>query len=204
MGGGILSCRTPVCLKTAFAVLVQEGGVLLLHGWCAEKENRGKGGSGQGKIGAGVVSCRSMDPVGIPSGSRQDPVRHQFLHIWAPLLASRDPVGIQSGSCRRAPMSGGSQIHKKKHFCNAFARFWLILVASRQVQTRCQKFENWCLTGSRLDPDWIPTGSRLAKSGAQKCKIGARLVPTGSRLDPDWVSSKNTYFLKFEHLFLNF
>ena len=33
-------CRTPVWLKTAFAVLVQEGGVLM-HGWCAEKENRG-------------------------------------------------------------------------------------------------------------------------------------------------------------------
>ena len=61
-------CRTPVWLKTAFAVLVQEGGVLV-HGWCAEKENRGKGGSWQGKIGAGVGSCRSMDPVGIQSGT---------------------------------------------------------------------------------------------------------------------------------------
>ena len=61
-----------------------------MHGWCAEKENRGKGGSGKGKIGAGVGSCRSMDPVGISSGSRRDPVGHQFLHFWAPLLASRD------------------------------------------------------------------------------------------------------------------
>ena len=85
-----IHCRTPVWLKTAFAVLVQEGGGVLVHGWCAEKENKGKGGSGQGKIGAGVGSCRS--------GSRWDPVGHQFLHFWAPLLASRDPVGIQSGT----------------------------------------------------------------------------------------------------------
>ena len=74
-----------------------------MHGWCAEKENRGKGGSGKGKIGANLW---------IQSGSRRDPVGHQFLHFWAPLLASRDPVGIQSGSSR-APMLGGSQIHKK-------------------------------------------------------------------------------------------
>ena len=119
-----------------------------MQDWCAEKENRGKGGSGQGKIGAGVGSCRSMDPVGIPSGSRRDPVGHQFLHFWASLLASRDPVGIQSGSSR-APMSGGSQIHKKQFF----ARFLVILAASRQVQTWCQKLENWCPT--------ISTGSRL-------------------------------------------
>ena len=88
-----------------------------MHGWCAEKENRGKGGSGKGKIGAGVGPCRSMDPVGISSGSRRDPVGHQFLHFWAPLLASRDPVGIQSGSSRdpvgHQSMSGGSHIHKQ-------------------------------------------------------------------------------------------
>ena len=65
-----------------------------MHGWCVEKENRGKGESGKGKIGAGVGSCRSMDPVGIPSG----PSRAPILHFWAPLLASRDPVGIQSGT----------------------------------------------------------------------------------------------------------
>ena len=66
-----------------------------MHGWCAEKENRGKGGSGKGKIGAGVGSCRSMDPVRISSGSRRDPVGHQFLHLGS----SRDPVGHQ---CREA------------------------------------------------------------------------------------------------------
>ena len=103
-------CRTPVWLKTAFAVLVQEGGVLV-HGWCAEKENRGKGGSGKGKIGAGVGSCRSMDQ----SGSRRD---------------RRDPVGIPSGPSR-API--------------------------------------FCIFGHRFWPVGIQSGSRLAKSGAQKC-----------------------------------
>ena len=57
----------------------------------------------------------------------------------------------------------------------------------------------------KLVPDWIPTGSRLAKSGAQKCK---NWCPIGSRLGPDWIPTrflqKNTYFLKFEHLFLKF
>ena len=56
-----------------------------------------------------------------------------------------------------------------------------------------------------VDPDWIPTGSRLAKSAAQKCK---NWCPIGSRLGPDWIPTrflqKNTYFLKFEHLFLKF
>ena len=124
-----------------------------MHGWCAEKENRGKGGSGKGKIGAGVGSCRSMDPVGISSGSRRDPGGHQFLHFWAPLLASRDPVGIQSGTnVGRQPNA------QKTAFLQCFCAFLGDLAASRQVQTWCKKFENWC-----------PTGSRLAKSGAQKC-----------------------------------
>ena len=148
-----------------------------MHGWCAEKENRGKGGSGKGKISAGVGSCRSMDPVRIPSGSCRDPVGHQFLHFWAPLLASRDPVGIQSGSSR-APMSGGSQIHKKYNFCSVFACFSVILAASRQVQTWCQKFENWCPTGSRLDPDWPKAVPKNAKIGA---RLGPDWVPTGPR-----------------------
>ena len=85
-----------------------------MHGWCAEKENRGKGGSGKGKIGA-VGSCQSMDPVGIQSGRG-----------WAPIFAFLGTAFGQSGS-RRAPMSGGSQIHKKnsifEYFCSVFARF---------------------------------------------------------------------------------
>ena len=33
-----------------------------MHGWCAEKENRGKGGSGKEKIGAGVGFCHPELP----------------------------------------------------------------------------------------------------------------------------------------------
>ena len=113
----------PFGLRLLLPFWFRRGGVLV-HGWCAEKENRGKGGSGKGKIGAGVGSCRSMDPVRISSGSR-DPVGHQFLHFWAPLLASRDPVGIQSGTnVGRQPNS------LKIAFLECFARFWVILAAS--------------------------------------------------------------------------
>ena len=120
----------------------------------------------------------SRDPVGTHSGPSRDPIGHQFLHFWAPLLASRDPrdpVGIQSGTNFRifgttfGPVGKQPKSHKnaQKHFA-----FFMNLDASR----------HWCPTGSRLDPDWIPTGSRLAKSGAQKCK---NWCPTGSRRDPD-------------------
>ena len=138
-----------------------------MHGWCAEKENGGKGGSGQGKIWAKVgflpIHGSSWDPVGTQLGTNFALFWHRF---W--------PVGIQSGSSR-APMSKGSQIHKTQHFCRVLARFWMILAASRQVQTWCQKLENWC-----------PTGSRLAKSGAKKCKnwcpTASNWIPSGSRL----------------------
>ena len=93
-----LICRTPVWLKTAFTVLVQEGGVLV-HGWCAEKENRGKGGSGKGKIGAGVGSCQSMDPVRIPSGPSRAPIFAFLGTAFGQSGSSRDPVGHQ---CREA------------------------------------------------------------------------------------------------------
>ena len=54
----------------------------------------------------------------------------------------------------------------------------MILAASRQVQTWCQKFENWCPTGSRLDPDWPKAVPKNAKIGA---RLGPDWVPTGSR-----------------------
>ena len=55
-------------------------------------------------------------------------------------------------------------------------------------------YEFGCLPTLVLD--WIPTGSRLAKSGAQKCK---NWCPTGSRRDPDWIhrlarTHSRTYF----------
>ena len=61
----IVICGTPVWLQTTFAVLVQEGGVLM-HGKARIGAKDGKGGSGHG---AGVGSCRSMDPVRIQSGT---------------------------------------------------------------------------------------------------------------------------------------
>ena len=76
---------------------MQEGGVLV-HGWCAEKENRGKGGSGKGKIGAGVGSCQSMDPVRIPSGPSRAPIFAFLGTAFGQSGSSRDPVGIQSGT----------------------------------------------------------------------------------------------------------
>ena len=116
--------------------------------------------------------------VGIQSGPSRDPIGHQFLHFWAPLLDSRDPVGIQSPIFEflapRLDLSGSSQNHPKTCKNTAKMLFFMNLAASR----------HWCPTGSRLDPDWIPTGSRLAKSGAQKCK---NWCPTGSRRDPDWI-----------------
>ena len=146
-----------------------------MHGWCAEKENRGKGGSGKRKIGAGVGSCRSMDPVGISSGSRRDPVGHQFLHFWAPLLASRDPVGIQSGSSRDpVGLQSGTNV-------------------GRQPNSQKIAFLQ-CFCAFLGDFGCFPTGPNV--------------VPKIRKLVPDWIPTgflqKNTYFPKFEHLFLKF
>ena len=101
----------PFGLRLLLPFWCRRGGVLV-HGWCAEKENRGKGGSGKGKIGAGVGSCQSMDPVRIPSGPSRAPMFAFLGTAFGQSGSSRDPVGIQSGSSRD-PMSGGSQIHKK-------------------------------------------------------------------------------------------
>ena len=105
------SVEPPFGLRLLLPFWCRRGGVLV-HGWCAEKENRGKGGSGKGKIGAGVGSCQSMDPVRIPSGPSRAPIFAFLGTAFGQSGSSRDPVGIQSGSSR-APMSGGSQIHKK-------------------------------------------------------------------------------------------
>ena len=146
------------------------------------------------------------DPVGTQSGPSRDPIGHQFLHFWAPLLASREPVGIQSGSSRapifeflapRLDLSGSSQNHRKTCKNTAKMLCFMYLAASRHwCPTGSRLDPDWIPTGSRLDPDWIPTGSRLAKSGAQKCK---NWCPTGSRRDPDWIhrlarTHSRTYF----------
>ena len=155
-----------------------------MHGWCAEKENRGKGGSGKGKIGVGVRSCRSMDPVGISSGSRRDPVGHQFAFLgtaFGQSGSSRDPVGRQ---CREAAKDKKNTF--LQCFCAFFGDFGYFPTGPNVV------------IGARLDPD----------GGAQMQKLVPDWVPTGSRLGPDWIPTgflqKNTYFPKFEHLFLKF
>ena len=109
--------------------------------------------------------------VGIQSGPSRDPIGHQFLHFWAPLLPSRDPVGIQSGSSRapifeflapRLDLSGSSQNHPKTCKNTTKMLFFMNLAASR----------HWCPTGSRLDPDW-------PKAVPKNANIGARLGPDG-------------------------
>ena len=183
-----LVCRTPVWLKTAFTVLVQEGGVLV-HGCCAEKENRGKGGSGKGKIGAGVGSCQSMDPVRIPSGPSRAPIFAFLGTAFGQSGSSRDPVGHQ---CREAAKFIKNNIFAV--FLHVFRWFWLLPDRSKRGAKN-----------SKLVPDWIPTGQKRCP---KMQKLVPDWVPTGSRLGPDWIPTrflqKNTYFLKFEHLFLKF
>ena len=101
------------------------------------------------------------NPVGIQSG----PSRAPILNFWAPLLASRDPVRIQSGTNFRVfgttfgpvgkqPKCPKSQKNVQKHCKNAV---FMNLAASRQ----------WCPTGSRLDPDWPKAVPKNAKIGAR-------------------------------------
>ena len=97
------------------------------------------------------------NPVGIQSGPSRDPVGHQFSSFWHHVWTCREDG--QPKTCK----------NNQKH-CREL--FFMNLAASR----------HWCPTGCRLYADWIPTGSRLAKSGAQKCK---NWCPTGSRRDPD-------------------
>ena len=174
----VIICRTPVWLKTAFAVLVQEGGVLV-HGWCAEKENRGKGGSGKGKIGAGVGSCRSMDPVRIPSGPSRAPIFAFLGTAFGQSGSSRDPVGHQ---CREAAKFIKNSIFAV--FLHVFGWFWLLPDRSKRGAKNSK-------IGARLDPDWIPTGQKRCP---KMQKLVPDWVPTGSRLDPDPVSSKKHLF----------
>ena len=109
--------------------------------WCtagARKRKIGARVSGQGKISAGAGSCRSMDPVGIQSGSSWAPI----LHFWAPLLASRDPVVVP-------------KIRK-------LVPDW-IPTGSRLVKSDAKKMQNWCPTTSRLDPDFFQKKRILPK-----------------------------------------
>ena len=105
------------------------------------------------------------------SGSSRDPIGHQFLHFWAPLLASRDPVGIQSGTNFRI-------------FGTTFGPVGKQPKSPKNMQKHCKNaifYEFGCLP--TLVSDWIPTGSRLdpdwPKAVPKNAKIGARLGPDG-------------------------
>ena len=132
----------------------------------------------------GIQSGPSRDPVGTQSGTNFCIFGHRF---W--------PVGIQSGS---SPDPVGHQ------FSNFWHHVWTCREAAKITQKHAKTLQKcyflWIWLppdiGARLDPDWIPTGSRLAKSGAQKCK---NWCPTGSRRDPDWIhrsarTHSRTYF----------
>ena len=60
----------------------------------------------------------------------------------------------------------------------------------------------------RMSDGWIPTGQKRCPKMQKLVPDWPDWVPTGSRLGPDWIPTrflqKNTYFLKFEHLFLKF
>ena len=116
------------------------------------------------------------DPVGTQSGPSRDPIGHQFLHFWAPLLASWDPVGIQSGTNFRifgttfGPVGKQPKSPKnmQKHCKNAiFYEFGCLPTL----------VPDWIPTGSRLDPDWIPTGQKRCP---KMQKLGPDGILTGS------------------------
>ena len=121
----------------------------------------------------GIHSGPSRDPVGTQSGTNFCIFGHRF---W--------PVGIQSGTNFRIFGTTLGPVGKQPK-------------SPKNAQKHCKNaifYEFGCLP--TLVPDWIPTGSRLAKSGAQKCK---NWCPTGSRRDPDWIhrsarTHSRTYF----------
>ena len=137
-----------------------------MHGWCAEKENRGKGGSGKGKIGAGVGSCRSMDPVRIPSGPSRAPIFAFLGTAFSQSGSSRDPVGHQ---CREAAKFIKNSIFLQC-FCMFLGDFGCFPTGPNVVPKIRKLVPDWIPTGSQLDPDW-------PKAVPKNAKIGARLGP---------------------------
>ena len=125
----------------------------------------------------GIQSGPSRDPVGTQSGPNRAPIFAFLGTAFGQSGSSRDPVGHQFSNfwhhvwtCREA-----AKITEKHAKTTAKMLFFMNLAASRH---------------------WCPTGSRLAKSGAQKCK---NWCPTGSRRDPDWIhrlarTHSRTYF----------
>ena len=106
---------------------------------------------------------------------------------------SRDPVGTQSGSSRDpVGIQSGTNF---RIFGTTFGPVGKQQKSPKNVQKHCK---NVIFYGPKAVP-------KNAKIGA---RLGPDWVPTGSRLGPDWIPTgflqKNTYFPKFEHLFLKF
>ena len=106
--------------------------------------------------------------VGIQSGPSRDPIGHQFLHFWAPLLASRDPVGHQ--------------------FSNFWHHVWTCREAAKITQKHAKTLQKcyflWIWLppdiGARLDPDWIPTGQKRCPKMQKLVRLGPDGILTGS------------------------
>ena len=151
------TCRlwvAPIWLKTGGGGVggarqgakIWEVGALIFGNRCFFEENK----SGFSRDVVGHQFCifltpllTSRDPAGIQSGSRQDPVGHQFSSFWHHVWTCREAAKIAQKRTKTLPKS-----------C-----FLMILAASR----------HWCLTGSRLDPDW------------------PKVVPKNAKLMPDWI-----------------
>ena len=118
-------------------------------------------------------SGSSRDPVGTQSGTNFSIFGHRFWPVGIQSGSSRDPVGHQfSNFWHHVFLSGTSQNHQKTRKNTAKMLFFMNFAASR----------HWCPTGSRLDPDWIPTGQKRCP---KMLKLVPDWVPTGSRRDPD-------------------
>ena len=115
-------------------------------------------------------------PIGIQSGRIRAPILHFFGTAFGQSGSSRDPVGHQfwniSSTCREA-----AKFVQKVTFLEGFGTLLNDFSCFPTGPKVVPKTAN-------LVPGWIWTGSRLAKSGVKKCKIGADWIPAISRLDP--------------------
>jgi len=87
-----------------------------------------------------------------PVGRSRAPIFTFFGTTFGQSGSSRDPVGHQ--------------------FSSFWHHVWTCREAAKIIQKRAKTLQECCVYEfgclSTLVPDWIPTGSRLAKSGAKK------------------------------------
>ena len=107
-------------------------------------------------------------------GQNLTPLSANFSTTFCKIGTSREPVGNQSGKSVHRPKR-----HKNAGFCRVLALFWSNLalfagflpkIDEKSAKT-LQKPAFLCLLGRCTDfPDWFPTGSDFAKSGAEICR----------------------------------